>query len=55
MCLTELVGFVLFQAIYGHFITFVATSIIHYSCKNNAIVDENYSIFKCDRESDNYP
>jgi hypothetical protein len=49
LCLTELEGFVLFQSMSRHFMTFIFTSIIHYSCKNNAIVDEYYSIFECDR------
>jgi len=35
--------------------TFIATSVIHYSSKNNEILDEYYSIFECDKGSDSYP
>jgi hypothetical protein len=55
LCLTELEGFVLLQAMSRHFMPSIATSVIHYICKNNAVLDEYYSIFECDKESDNYP
>ena len=38
-----------------HFMTFIATSIKHYFFKNNAVVNEYFSTFEYNKESDNYP